>query len=74
MTSLEFPLPRGVWYEDKYKRFRVRLYRSGKAHRAGYFKTRAAAEAALVKLKKKLKKLKKAEKTTSPLRAGSMSI
>jgi hypothetical protein len=38
---------RGIWYEAKYKRYRVRLYRYRKAFLAGYFKTEAEAEAAL---------------------------
>lgn len=63
-------LTRGLWYEATRKRWRVRLYRNHTSFHAGYFDTRAEAEAALVELKRKIEQIpkrKRNEKVAGPV-------
>ena len=60
-------LPRGIYYEEKKRRFRVRLYRNNSTFVGGYFPTSELALAAWVALKAKLDaipKLKRNQKET----------
>lgn len=72
--SVTTETPRGLWYEKKYRRYRVRLYRYGKAYLAGYFKTKGEAETALKALKKRLEDLRKPAKAKSKLNTGVLAI
>lgn len=58
-------LPRGIWYEAKYNRYRVRLYRNKVPHLIGYFPTEEAAVKALEILKERLKKIPKRSRRDS---------
>lgn len=49
------PLPKGLWYEARYERYRVRLYQAGRAYLAGYYPTEREARSALRKLQERLK-------------------
>lgn len=48
-------LPRGIWYEEDRKRYRVRLYRNTIPYLKGYYTSLAEAEAALNELREELK-------------------
>lgn len=42
--------PKGIWYEEPKKRFRVRKYRNGVSYLKGYYRTYDEAEHALKEL------------------------
>lgn len=71
-------LPRGIWFEEKYNRYRVRLYRNKVPHLLGYFSTQEAAAKGLELLKERLKKVPKrsrgASDFTPPPRASFTSL
>jgi nicotinic acid phosphoribosyltransferase len=52
-------LPRGIWYEVKKKRYRVRLYRNNSPFLFGYYPDIHEAIAALAKLRYQLKEIPK---------------
>lgn len=54
MKAQPNPLPRGIWFETKRKRYRVRKYRNGQPHLV-YCRTEEAARAALRDLEHALK-------------------
>ena len=68
-------LPRGIWYEESRKRYRVKLYRNNIPYLGGYFSTLKAALAKHAELKAKLKaipKLRKGQRAPKTLFGGSM--
>ncbi len=70
-------LPRGVWFEAKYNRYRVRLYRYKRAFLKGYFKEEADALTGLAELQDYLAKLTKddvAKLTMSAAEQGKVIV
>ena len=63
-------LPRGIWYEEPKRRFRVRKYHNGVSYLKGYYRTFAEAQAALDELVAYLstipKQRKKRENSSPP--------
>jgi len=59
-------LPRGIFYEKKKRRYRVRLYRNNCVHFGGYYRSYAEAEAAWEKLKRKLRRIPKLARNAKP--------
>ena len=45
------PLSRGIWYEERHDRFRVRIYRNGRVAHLSYHKTVEEAESTLTQFK-----------------------
>lgn len=56
-------LPRGIRFEPRYQRYRVRKYVDGKAFLGGDYKTLEEAQVALKVLEKKLKRMERAPRT-----------
>jgi hypothetical protein len=54
--------PRGIWYEEPKKRFRVRKYRNGVSYLKGYYRTFDEAEVALKELDEYLESIPKSRK------------
>lgn len=56
-------LPRGIWFEPQYNRYRVRLYKNKIPHLLGYFPTETAALEGLRRLRAKLALIPKKKRT-----------
>lgn len=63
-------LPRGIWYEEPKRRFRVRKYHNGVSYLKGYYRTFDEAQTAHAELVEYLstipKQRKKRENSSSP--------
>ncbi len=69
-TSAAEEFPRGLWYEEPKRRFRVRKYHNGQAYLKGYYRTYEEAKVALGELEEYLatipKQRKKRESSSPP--------